>query len=478
MEEQKHPTHGQGHGHGHGHPHGSADENQKKLGLFDCFSIGIGGQIGSGIFLLLGVALILTGRSACYAVLAAVVAMFGSNMFSYVMSSMFSLRGGVYSQQSLILPPVFTGVSGLTVLFVGLMFSQYGTGMVEYFGEFVPGILPYTKPIGVLIITLAFLATIKGTKFIARMQSTMVVVLLVSIGFFLAFGLPKVRSDFFTAPGMFSKGPFMFLVACSLMSATVSGGNGAIAMAAVTKNPTKTIPLSLILSNAALAVIYFLMAVVAGGVLPVEQVMGQSLAVVSKEIFPLPLHYLFIIVGVFCAFATSLLAGVAMLRYPLLAIARDGWLPKACTKVDKNGYPWVIQGAFYVFSLIPIIFGFDIQDIVSMILVPSMFLQLYCNIVVMKFPKKYPEHWKKSIFHMPYPVYIFMMLLCCFCNLFVMFNSLRSLEGLTEVLMIIGITIALFVYCWIRVKIKAVDVDKLAERKVAVEKEIASEVAI
>ena len=67
MEEQKHPTHGQGHGHGHGHPHGSADENQKKLGLFDCFSIGIGGQIGSGIFLLLGVALILTGRSACYA---------------------------------------------------------------------------------------------------------------------------------------------------------------------------------------------------------------------------------------------------------------------------------------------------------------------------------------------------------------------------------------------------------------------------
>lgn len=79
---------------------------------------------------------------------------------------------------------------------------------------------------------------------------------------------------------------------------------------------------------------------------------------------------------------------------------------------------------------------------------------------------------------MPYPVYIFMMLLCCFCNLFVMFNSLRSLDGLTEVLMIIGITIALFVYCWIRVKTKAVDVNTLAERKVAVEKEIASEVAI
>lgn len=451
------------------------EEKGKKLNLFNCFSLALGGQIGSGIFLMLGVAIAITGRSASLAVLIAVVVMTGANMFSYVMSSMFPLRGGVYSQQALILPPILVGLSGLSVIFVGLMLSMYGTGMADYFSDIFPAIVPYKLPFALLIITLAFLATIKGSKFIASIQSVMVIILLASIALFIAFGLPKVQPDYLTAPRFLSKGPAMLLVAAGLMTFTCTGGTGPIAMAAVTKKPTKTIPKSLLLSALALVFIYGLMAVIASGVLPVEQVMGQSLSVVAQAIFPTWAYYLFIVVGVFFAFLTSLLAGVAMLRYPLLQIARDGWLPSACKKTTKTGYPWVIQLGFYIVTIIPIIFNFSIQEIVSMVMVPSMLLQLYCNIAVIRLPKKYPKQWSKSIFRMPQPCFVILMCISVFCNLFIVYNSLKSLNELKSILMVVAVVAISFLYLIIRIKTNKVDCAKFAAKKLAIQDEIEQE---
>ena len=78
-------------------------------------------------------------------------------MFSYVMSSMFSLRGGVYSQQSLILPPVFTGVSGLTVLFVGWRLKK-----TDIYDEFTNGgtLRPNVRIFGVLWILIRYVAPV------------------------------------------------------------------------------------------------------------------------------------------------------------------------------------------------------------------------------------------------------------------------------------------------------------------------------
>jgi len=219
-------------------------------------------------------------------------------------------------------------------------------------------------------------------------------------------------------------------------------------------------------------VIYGLMAIVASGVLPVEQVAGQSLSVVAKEIFPTWAYYLFMVVGVFCAFITSLLAGVAMLRYPLLQIAHDGWLPKAFTKTTKTGYPWVIQLVFYIVSIIPIIFDFSIQELVSMLMVPSMFLQVYSNIAVMKLPQKYPKQWSKSIFYMPQARFTILMILSVFCNLFIVVFSLRSLKDIKSIVKVLATTAILVVYVVVRIKTNKIDFAKIEARKKAVQEEI------
>ena len=65
-----------------------------------------------------------------------------------------------------------------------------------------------------------------------------------------------------------------------------------------------------------LALIYGLMAVVAAGVLPIEQVANKNLALVAQTIFPNWLYVIFIIGGAVFAIATSLISGIAMMRLP------------------------------------------------------------------------------------------------------------------------------------------------------------------
>lgn len=100
-----------------------------------------------------------------------------------------------------------------------------------------------------------------------------------------------------------------------------------VSMAAVTENPKRTLPVGILIITVILSVIYGLMAYVAAGVLPYEQIAGANLSVTAQAIFPKGLYLFFVVGGGIGAIASSLLGGLAMFRYPLLHIAEDGWLP-------------------------------------------------------------------------------------------------------------------------------------------------------
>ena len=70
---------------------------------------------------------------------------------------------------------------------------MYGTAVVSYLGMVFPAITPYSKIIGVLVVTLFFASTIKGSKFVSILNNIMTVVLLCAITLFVLFGLPNVK---------------------------------------------------------------------------------------------------------------------------------------------------------------------------------------------------------------------------------------------------------------------------------------------
>ena len=195
-----------------------------------------------------------------------------------------------------------------------------------------------------------------------------------------------------------------------------------VSMAAVTKNPKRTIPLGIIIITLLLAVIYGTMGIVAGGVLPYVETAGQNISVTAEAILPRALYIFFVVGGGIGAIASSALGGLGMFRYPLLQVASDGWLPSVFKKTDKNGYPYVIYLLFYVISIIPILTGRSLDAIVSQVMIPTMLINIYMNLTCLVLPKKYPEQWAQRSIKMPLWFYNVCCVLGAFCAGVVAFN--------------------------------------------------------
>ncbi len=446
---------------------------KKKLNFFDILCIGIGGTIGSGIFILMGYGIAYTGRSVSVALILGSVVMLLAYTYNIFLVSMFPFRGGAYSQMALLFTPTLTGVNAIFLLLVGFSLSIYSTGIVSYAAAIFPGIEAYSKLLSVFILTLFFAVALRGSKFLATVQNIMVLILVASILLFIIMGSARVRSGFLSGPDFFSSGISGFLSAVALMGFACQGATGGIALTADTKRPTRTIPSAILCTTVVVAVLYFFMGVVSSGVLPLKQVIGSNLSVVAKEIFPNWAYVVFILGGAVFALATSLVAAIVALGYPISKIAEDGWLPKIFAKKTKSGYPWATQLTFYIISLIPILADISFSSIVSLVMIPTMLIAAYCNLACIRIPAKYPGQWQKSIFHMPMPLFAIVMSLSAAADLFVAYYDFITRNS-AEMVEIIAAFLACVVLAIFRIKTKAVDADKLLEIKRTVAEEAAS----
>ena len=440
---------------------------KKELGLFRVATLGIGGMLGSGIFIMMGYGTAFAGRSTSLAFIACVFMMTMAYAFNWVLGSMFKLKGGSYEQMIFLCPPVVSGFYGVSYFIGSTAIAAYGISLVDFVGKIFPQVLPYKVILAVLVATLFFALSIKGIGFMTYIQSAMTVIMIVALGMFVILGLPKVQPGYFTDPGFFQGGPVGFLSAVSVVSFTCMGTTAApVSVAYETKKATKTVPLATLIIAVAIAAIYSLMAVVFTGVLPIEQVMGQDLSAVAEVIFPRWFYVFFILGGAVFAIATSLLGNIVMMRYPILSSAEDGWLPKVLAKTTKTGFPWVTTLIMYLCAIVPIILGISIDTLVSYVMIPQLVIVVLANAMMFTIPKKYPEQWKKSVLHMPYPLFCVLVVVSILSSIvLICFMYLGLGQAVVPTLIM---TAVLFAYTYMRMKTGAVDLEKVEANKRAV----------
>lgn len=443
------------------------DEN-KKLGRFDIFSLGVGGAIGSGIFVMLGLGIACTGRSISLAVLIGCLYMLLAYLYHPIMSSMFVLPGGDYDTKTMLMGPTLTGTNAFFTYLSGMAVSAYGLAVVGYVSMIFPSVGKYENIIALVILSLFFLSSVKGAKFVSMLVNIMTVILLASLGLFIIFGLPQVKPGYFTDDGFFLDGGAGFISAIAIMSFACQGTTmGPVSMMKETKNPRKVIPTTIILICIVVGLVYALIGIVASGVLPVEQVAGQDLSLVAKTIFPNWLYVIFILGGAVFAIATSMLGSIQMIRFPAEQVADDGWLPAFFKKRTNDGYPWVVMLLFYVIGAAPIILGFSIDSIISLYMIPAMLLNAYLNGALILMIKKYPKQWEQSIFKMPTPIFYILSIIGVLCAISVAAILFMGLTSSDKIVCFI-LTGACVGLAMLRLKTGAVSAEFLEERRVGI----------
>lgn len=453
-------------------------QEKRKLSVAELSCYGIGNCIGSGIFVSMGTAIGFTGRSITLALVVACIVVLFAYAYKTLMSGMFVLPGGNYSQSALLQPPLLVGVTAISSIFSGLAFAMYGLSVVEYASIIFPQIAPYGKFVAVGIITLFFATTFMGGKFMAKFNLIMVGVLIISLLVYIFAGLPKV--DFSTAnpfsEGYFSDGPFGFIMAVAMMSFACQGATRPIEMTPDAKDPKRSLPKAILIASFVVMIVYVLIAIVTAGVLPIEQVADKNLGVVAEKIFPHAVYVVFTLGGACFAIATSLYGAIAGVQHPMLATIDDGWLPAVLGKKNKKGYPWVMMLVLYIVAVVPVFVDMGLDDLISLMMIPVMILNLINNCLMFKLLKKYPDAWKNSFFHMPKFAFNITIVLAIIADLLISVSLFTTLEA-GDQYFLIGMVVFLFAFSFYRIKAGKIDLKALEIAKAQAEKAVEESIA-
>ena len=420
----------------------STKDLKRVLGRKELMGLAFGSIIGSGIMVQMGTGIELTGRSANIAFLLSTFFTVCNLIPMIFVSSCMRFRGADYSQIGLFGGERYAGAYAVIYVFKNISVTMFALSFAEYFLSLFPGL--NSKVVAIAVATFFFVLNFFGVNIMAKVQNMLVFVLMLALVLFVVFGMPRVdlMNYFSNADGKFmTDGIPGVLSAAATLGFATGGANLIFGVSAECKNPKKDIPFVLIASTLSVAVLYGLMATVAAGVLPIDQVAGKSLTVVAAEIFPKPLYYFFIVGGALFAIATTLNGKLASITKPLMQMCEDGWFPRGLADLHpKFRTPWKILILYYVITILPILFNFSISQITTIVLLIGYCITLFNTIMCFKLPKMFPEQWAKSNFHMGKVPFTLLLLLSICVTLVQFYAKLR-----TTTWMILGLNLVTIV---------------------------------
>lgn len=427
------------------------EKTRKQLGFIDCLGIGIGQIIGSGIMVLTGVVIGVTGHGTPLAFILAALLVICTMTSTVVLTSAIPSNGGGYHfVKKLIGPHAGFMYLGMFVL-SQVLIATFALGFAQYFAALVPS--ANQTLVAMIILVIATGINIIGVKTAASVQNIMVACLLLSLLLFAIFGLPQVdwSNMAFTAENIMPNGVKNFLTGIALLSFATGGAKFLCETAGEVKDAKKTVPRAMIIATIIVAVFYALIGIVASGVLPLDQVMFQPLTLVAQTIFPAWLYYFFIVAGALFALATTLNGTLSWVTRGLQLSAQDGWLPASLAKENKAGTPVALLLIFFVVGAIPILTGMDTTTISNMGVGVNQVVLIMEVIACWRLPKVMPEAYENATMKLKLPVLYALLVLSLVLNIG---TFVITMDGMTTTVWI-GIVIfvvLLAIYTYLRGK--------------------------
>lgn len=325
---------------------------KKELGAFDLSMLGIGAIIGTGIFVLTGVAaaehagpalvlsFILSGLACvfaalCYAEFASTVPVSGS-AYTYSYATFGELIAWILGWDLIL-------EYGLASSAVASGWSGYFQGLLGGFGIHFPTALTSAYdpahgtfidvPAVLIVLLITFLLT-QGVKKSARFNAIIVIIKLTVVLLFIGVGVWYVKPHNWT-PFM----PFGFS-GVATGAATVFfayiGFDAVSTAAEEVKNPQKNMPIGIIASLLVCTVLYIIVSAILTGIVPYKLLDVKNPVAFALNFIHQDWVAGFISLGAIAGITTVLLVMIYGQTRLFYAISRDGLLPKFLSKVDKK----------------------------------------------------------------------------------------------------------------------------------------------
>ena len=367
----------------------------RNIGFWPLMGIAYGQIIGAGIMTQTGIAIGMTGTGVVLAYIVSAICTTFQNFPTAILGATVPVSGGEYRYISRLRGKKWGFVYLATYVVSKLTIALYALSCASYLVAFLTGISE--NIIAVCLLIAAFAINLLGTKQSAFVTTGITALLLLGMALFLFYGLPETDIAYvFDPSNLMANGPGSLLSAIALLSFATGGAQVIGNMGSEIIEPQKNMPRVIIISTVTVGVMYALVAMVASGVLPIEQVADQNLSLVAQEVMPGWAFTYFTLAAGAGATAKTLNVTLSWSPKPILVACDDGMLPKSWGTVSKRGVPYKILIAFFFVGLIPLLIGMDISLISKMGTAISLLSKIMFSYAFLNLPKKYPEAYARS----------------------------------------------------------------------------------
>ncbi|MFQ5522854.1 MAG: amino acid permease [Acidimicrobiia bacterium] len=338
---------------------------KRRLGLYAVFTVSIGAMIGSGIFVLPGLAFEVGGPAMILAYLLAGLVVFPAALAKAEMATSIPRAGGTYLYIDMAMGPLMGTIAGFGVWFSLVFkaaFALDGLGLyLELFTDFDFLDLGLAIGLGLLVVNLI------GIKESGNIQAFLVTVVFGVLFVFIGGGATFVDSTNYHP--FFPAGAGGLLATAALVFVSYAGVTKVASIAEEVSNPARTLPVAIITSLLVMMFVYPAVTYVMVGVTPPEVLSGDltPLATAGAQVFSPWVVTAIAVVGVL-ALASMANAGLlASSRYPF-AMSRRGLAPSMFSRVgSRSGVPvlsLILTGALLL-ALVAFLPVFELAKLAS-----------------------------------------------------------------------------------------------------------------
>ena len=356
---------------------------KKQLGLLGVFSIASGAMISSGLFILPGLVYASVGPAVILAYLIAGILILPALFAKAELSTAMPRAGGSYFFVERSMGSVAGTIGGFASWFSLSLKSAFAlVGIGAFASLLIPGIpLWQIKLVAVGFCVFFTVLNLVSVKFTGRVQILLVLVLIGLLIVYIVRGAMSLEIQRYT--------PFMpfgtdaLFAAAGMVFISFGGLTKVTSISEEVKNPSRNIPLGMILSFCVILLVYGLGVFVTVGLLEGHELAGSltPISTAGKKIFG-AFGAVVMAVAAVLAFISTANAGIlSSSRFPV-AMSRDQLLPQFFSRVNKRfktpHFSIISTGAF----MVAVVLFLDLENLVkvasAMKILLFMFMLLAC----------------------------------------------------------------------------------------------------